>query len=465
MSEPIIKFLQAARSAGIRVSVAESIDAYHALDLIGFDDRQTLKDSLALLLAKTRDEKQLFEECFELYFTRDSFTGSEADDRDSDRNNAPQRDENETDNSEGDGSGEGGPQGQSPLARMLTGNDRAALAAAMERAADGVGVSDIRFFTQTNIYARRMMEQMGLEALEREIARLRAEGTAEAVGLAQRLDRGRGYLGDQVRDFVERQLAVFARGANEQLRDEFLQAARLSNLDRRDFERMRVIVRAMAKRLATRYGRVRRRKRRGHLDVRRTLRRNMAFDSIPFITVWKQRKIDKPRVVVLCDVSGSVASVAQFLLLFVYSLNEALADIRSFAFSGNLVEVSDILEQETIEDAILKILKEIGFGSSNYGRSLADFAEQCLDAVDSKTTVIIMGDARGNNTDPRTDIMKLIFERSKRVIWLNPEFKSSWGTGDSDMFRYGPYCHVLTVCNSVRHLERTLTDLLKGSNV
>ena len=464
MSEPIIKFLQAARSAGIRVSVAESIDAYHALDLIGFDDRQTLKDSLSLILAKTRDEKQLFEECFELYFTRDSFTGSEASDEAADKQRQQQQAENQAADGDGESSGSGA-EGQTPLARMLTGNDRAALAAAMERAADAVGVSDIRFFTQTNIYARRMMEQMGLEALEREIARLRAEGTAEAIGLAQRLDRGRGYLGDQVRDFVERQLAVFARGANEQLRDEFLQAARLSNLDRRDFERMRVIVRAMAKRLATRYGRVRRRKRRGHLDVRRTLRRNMAFDSIPFITVWKQRKIDKPRVVVLCDVSGSVASVAQFLLLFVYSLNEALADIRSFAFSGNLIEVSDILEQETIEDAIAKILKEIGFGSSNYGRSFADFAEQCLDAVDSKTTVIIMGDARGNNTDPRTDIMKQIFERSKRVIWLNPEFKSSWGTGDSDMFRYGPYCHVLTVCNSVRHLERTLTDLLKGTNV
>ncbi|HUN49879.1 MAG TPA: VWA domain-containing protein [Candidatus Sulfotelmatobacter sp.] len=461
MSEPIIKFLQAARSAGIRVSVAESIDAYHALDLIGFDDRQTLKDSLSLILAKTRDEKQLFEECFELYFTRDSFTGDTADSAgDGRRERQP-----EEGDAGGEASGSGGAEGQTPLARMLTGNDRAALAAAMERAADAVGVSDIRFFTQTNIYARRMMEQMGLEALEREIARLRAEGTTEAVGLAQRLDRGRGYLGDQVRDFVERQLAVFARGANEQLRDEFLQAARLSNLDRRDFERMRVIVRAMAKRLATRYGRVRRRRRRGHLDVRRTLRRNMAFDSIPFVTVWKQRKIDKPRVVVLCDVSGSVASVAQFLLLFVYSLNEALADIRSFAFSGNLIEVSDIVEQETIEDAIAKILKEIGFGSSNYGRSLADFAEKCLDAVDSKTTVIVMGDARGNNTDPRTDIMKLVFERSKRVIWLNPEFRSSWGTGDSDMYRYAPYCHVLTVCNSVRHLERTLTDLLKGSNV
>ncbi|HYM29875.1 MAG TPA: VWA domain-containing protein [Candidatus Cybelea sp.] len=454
MSEPIIRFLQAARSAGIRVSVAESIDTYKALDLVGFADRQILKDTLSLVMAKTRDEKQLFEECFELYFARDSFMGDQSGKRDG----GSDREENQSgDPSGGEGMGSG------PLSQMLMQGDRAGLSAAMEAAAGHVGVSDIRFFTQTNIYARRIMERMGLEALEQQIARLRALGTADATGQAQRLDRARGYLGDQVRDFVERQLAVYARGANEQLRDEILQVARLSNLDRRDFERMRVIVRAMAKRLATRYGRDRKQKRRGHLDVRRTLRRNMAYDGVPFITVWKERKIDKPRVLVLCDVSGSVASVAQFLLLFLYSLNEALADVRAFAFSGNLIEVSDILENETIEDAIAKILKEIGFGSSNYGRSLADFTNGWLKAIDSKTTVIIMGDARGNNTDPRTDLMRTIFDRAKRVIWLNPEFKSSWGTGDSDMFRYSAYCHVATVCNSVRHLERVLEDLLKGS--
>ena len=140
-------------------------------------------------------------------------------------------------------------------------------------------------------------------------------------------------LREAVRDFVERNLLLFARGETEQFREELLKSARLSNLDRRDLERMRVLVRQMAKKLATRYAKTRRRRLRGQLDIRRTLRRNMGWGGIPFITVWKQKRIEKPRVMVLCDVSGSVAAMSQFLLMFLYALNEALSDIRSFAYS------------------------------------------------------------------------------------------------------------------------------------
>jgi uncharacterized protein with von Willebrand factor type A (vWA) domain len=219
----------------------------------------------------------------------------------------------------------------------------------------------------------------------------------------------------------------------------------------------------MARRLAARYAKTRRRRLRGQLDVRRTLRRNMGWGGVPFVTVWKQKRIEKPRVMVLCDVSGSVAAMAQFLLMFLYALNEALKDIRSFAFASSLMEVSDILESEPIEAAIAKIMQAIGFGSSNYGNSLADFEDGWERYVSNKTTIIILGDARGNRTDPRTDIMQRLSQRAKRIIWLNPEFRSAWGTGDSDMFRYSPYCNVVTVCNTLRHLERVATDLLKDA--
>jgi len=189
----------------------------------------------------------------------------------------------------------------------------------------------------------------------------------------------------------------------------------------------------------------------------------MGWGGIPFVTVWKQKRIEKPRVMVLCDVSGSVAAMAQFLLMFLYSLNEALKDIRSFAFAGSLIDVSHILESEPIEAAIAKIMQAIGFGSSNYGNSLADFEDGWERYVTSKTTIIILGDARGNRTDPRTDIMQRLSQRAKRIIWLNPEFRAAWGTGDSDMFRYAPYCNLVTVCNTLRHLERVVTDLLKDA--
>jgi hypothetical protein len=450
-SEPLRQFLQAARSAGIRVSAAEGIDAARALQVVGYGDRTVLKDSLSLVLAKTPEEKHLFDECFELYFRRDNLA------QDDDPLADPQmRIMQGGFGGEGTGSGGGG----HALSQMLLDDDRAALAAAMEQAARDAGIQNIRFFTQRNLYARRILDRMGLRQVERETEALRKAGDQTT---ADRLENRVEALRDQARDLVERNLLLFARGETEKFREELLKSARLTNLERRDLERMRVLVRAMAKRLAARYAKTRRRRLRGHLDVRRTLRKNMGWGGVPFVTVWKQKRIEKPRVMVLCDVSGSVAAMAQFLLMFLYALNEALKDIRSFVFAGSLVEVSDILETEPIETAIAKIMQAMGVGSSNYGNSLADFEEGWERYVSGKTTVIILGDARGNRTDPRTDIMQRLSQRAKRIIWLNPEFRSAWGTGDSDMFRYAPYCNVVTVCNTLRHLERVVADLLKDA--
>ncbi len=473
-SEPLRRFLTAARSAGVRISSAESIDAMRAVEVVGFSDRTLLRDSLALLVAKSVEEKQIFEDCFELYFQRNDFSKANEPGW---RSPEPEDDDDQEDGGNqgggplsgpGGAPGQGGGQGQGnaagqKLAQMLLADDRAGLAQAMEQAAEQIGLNKISFFTQTNLYTRRIMERMGIRPLEREIEALRRDDNDAANQRADALDTGRERLRDRVRDFVERNLLLFAKGENEKFREELLKSSRLANLERRDMDRMRVIVRAIAKKLAEKYGRNRKKKNRGQLDTRKTIRKNMAWESIPFITVWKQKKIDKPKVMVLCDVSGSVAAMAQFLLLFLYTLNEALSNIRSFAFAGNLIEVSDILEKKPIDQAITQIMMTVGFGSSNYGNALLDFEEGFFSSVDSKTTVIILGDARGNYNDPRADIVQRLSERAKRLIWLNPEYRSSWGTGDSDMFRYGPYCHILTVCNTIRHLENIVTDMLKGS--
>ncbi len=193
------------------------------------------------------------------------------------------------------------------------------------------------------------------------------------------------------------------------------------------------------------------------------MKEHRGWGGIPFVTVWKQKRIEKPRVMVLCDVSGSVAAMSGFLLMFLYALNEALSDIRSYAFAGSLIEVSDILEKKPVEQAISEIMQTIGYGSSNYGNSFADFEDGWMRFVNNKTTVIILGDGRGNRTDPRTDVIGRLSQRSKRIIWLNPEYKSAWGTGDSDMFRYAPFCNLVTVCNTLRQLERVITDILEDA--
>jgi uncharacterized protein len=439
--EPLRRFFEAARGAGVRISPAESIDAVRTLEVVGYGDRAALKDALGLVLAKTVEEKRAFGECFDFYFCRDEIA---VPDEETAPSVAPATSE----------ASNGG-----ALGRMLLEGDGAGLTAAMEEAGEAAGVQNIRFFTQKNLYARRVLDRMGLGEVEHNIAAQRREGER---GLARRLEAGLEGLRGQVRDFVERNLLLFARGQTEEFREELLKSTRLSNLERRDYERMRVLVRAVARRLATRYAKPRRRRLRGQLDVRRTMRRNMGWGGVPFVVVWRERRIEKPRVLVLCDVSGSVAAMAQFLLMFLYALNEVLADIRSFAFAGSLIEVSDILEHEPIEVAIAKILGIIGFGSSNYGNSLADFEDGWMGLVDRRSTVIVLGDARGNRTDPRVDILARMSARAKRVVWLNPEYRAAWGTGDSDMFRYAPHCQMVRVCSTLRELERVVEELLEG---
>jgi len=155
-----------------------------------------------------------------------------------------------------------------------------------------------------------------------------------------------------------------------------------------------------------------------------------------------------------------VARVSDFFLLLIHSLHEVVDDVRSFAFSGHLIEVSRILESMTPEEAMREIMAKVGYGSSDYGNSLVDFEKQWLDSVTPKTTVIVLGDARSNNLDPRADILRTIGERAKRVVWLNPEGRMAWGWGDSEMPRYATFCNVVRQCATAQQLERAISDIV-----
>ena len=135
--------------------------------------------------------------------------------------------------------------------------------------------------------------------------------------------------------------------------------------------------------------------------------------------------------------------------------------VRSFAFSSDLAEVTELFERNKIEDAIAKALRDYSGGSTDYGQAFVDFKKNCLDDVDNRTTIIILGDARNNYGDPRTDILKEMYDRCKRLIWLNPESRNSWTVGDAEMRRYSAYCHQVEECNSLMHLERIVGNLLR----
>ena len=172
-------------------------------------------------------------------------------------------------------------------------------------------------------------------------------------------------------------------------------------------------------------------------------------------------KIDKPKVFAICDVSGSVANYARFMLMFLYSLEEVMSRVRSFAFSSDLGEVTELFERNDLEDAIAKALRDYSGGATDYGQAFVDFRKTCMDEVDNRTTIVILGDARNNYGDARTEILKEMYDRCKRLIWLNPEPKNTWNVGDSEMKKYAAYCHQVEECNSLMHLERIVGNLLR----
>jgi len=461
MQRPLENFLRALRAADIRISPAESIDAHQTVELVGYGDRQFFKDALCVALAKTPDEVAAYDDVFEMFFQRDEFD-TESNPEDGKSSQPPESEAGDEAFAE---------QMESvPLAEMILDADGNELSAQMEQSANRVGATEIKFFTQRGYFTRRILDDMGLRDLERLIASLRRGGEGDgdddndgdATDLANRLEQGRRYLLDETRAYVERQYELYARANGENLREEFLMETRMSNLEHRDFDRMHKIVRRMAKKLATRYARQRRHTKRGQLDIRRTMRKNMPHDGIPFEVFWKQTKIERPKIHVICDVSKSVAAAARFLLLFLYSLHEVIAQLEAYAFSDSLIPVGDILNNNDVEQAIPEIMNAIGFRSTDYGQALLDYESGFMDDLDRNTTIIILGDGRSNFTDPRIDIMRRMHDRSKAVIWLNPEPETFWGTGDSEMPRYRPFCHVAKTCSTVMHLERVIDDILKS---
>ena len=453
MREELHRFFRAARGAGVRVSPAESIDAMKAVADVGFADRDILRDTLLLTLAKNQDEKRALGETFDLFFSQPEVkdeTAPEDADKDAANSAAPDATTAET--------GEAG--APSPemgaLAQMLMSQDRNAIAAAMADAANAASLSDIRYFTQRGIFSTRILNQLGIERLRDDLDALTSTNPAQAERLAAALTA----LRENVGEIVSQALVLYGREESENLRNEILRNAPLARLERRQVEQMKALIRAIARRLRERYSKPRKRQRRGHLDIRRTLRRNAAWGGVPFLTSWKRRHRDRPQIVALCDVSGSVAQVSDFFLLLIHSLHEVVDDVRSFAFSGHLIEVSDILDTKSPEEAMSEIMSKVGFGSSDYGGSLLDFEKGWIKTVTPKTTVIVLGDARTNNLDPRADILRRISERSKRLVWLNPEGRMAWGWGDSEMPRYAAFCTVVRQCATAKQLERAVSDIV-----
>lgn len=467
MEATIISFIDILRSHDVRVSPAETLDAIAVTSMIGLVDRAHLRLGLSQTLAKTELEKQRFYQCFDQFFSAKPHSERDSQLRELDynketapnTNEPPQKDcaQKQAELSKAIASKpELNEFAQSQLWQQLQdGGDT--LAIAIAQAASDAKLSTMRLFTQKGQFSRRMLDALGEQHLRNAITAL-----ADHPSAANTLKGLQTQLREHVKTKVEQAYTLQAQGRNKQFMDQKLAETSLNTIEREYEHKVYELVRKMARKLAARYARKQRFDKRGQLDMAKTLRRGIPNDGLMFQTHWKKAKKNQPHILAVCDVSGSVAAYAKFLLMFLYSLQDVLPKVRSFAFSSHLGEVSTFFDDQPIEKAIEEVNLKYG-GATDYGTALADFAALALSDINQHTTVIILGDARNNQGEARLDILKTVYQRAARVIWLNPEPRVIWGTGDSEMPRYQSACHFTAQCSNLKQLERIVDQLLRHS--
>jgi hypothetical protein len=444
MDGSLAGFVRALRLAGVQASTAETIDAARAMALVGFDDRSSLKASLGVVLAKSAEEKSMHDRVFDLYYSLPLLLNDDAQPMTSDCERT------------------GDPQIDTVLDLTDGQKGRDALDTALRHAAARAGVDEIRFSSQATFFVRQIVDELGIAPLEARLLKLLSETSAKAQAQAKVLDSARDLLQRQARALVEQRFELFGKPATENFMTEVAVRRPIGRMGPPDIERMKVAVARMAKRLSAKHSQRRRIRLHGQLDFRRTLRANAGLDGVPVNLSFKHKRRDKPRLVVVCDVSGSVAAHVRFLLLFLYALHGTVADLRSFGFSHRLQDVAAPLETMPFEDAMDLILREVGGGATDYGQAWVDLRNQHWDCIDRRTTVLVLGDGRSNQTNPRLDIFAELTERAKRVVWLCNEPPVRWGSGDSCMLQYRPLCTHVTHCASASDLERAIDEALQA---
>lgn len=463
MDRTLGEFVSILRHHGLAVAPPEMAEAARAVTLVGYGNRMRFRDALGATLAKSRPDRLLFDACFENFFRRQDAIIEPVPDET--RTQAPDLLSGQG-QAGGNGAGSGGGSGlgvpvpgvtPSSLGQDLLAPDDSALALRMAKAAAESNLAGIRVLTQKGLFGRRLLLAMGLEDLEREIAALEEIRSPLAAHRAAQLRERLARLRQRVRERVERNYRL----RRPQDREAALRETDFTLL--RESAEVTAVVRRMAQKLVNRHRRRERLAARGQLDVRATLRRNLAHDGILIDPRWRRIRKDRPRLLAVCDVSRSVSQHARFLLLFLYGLQEVIPRLRTFVFTSTLHEVTGLFDQNAADAALDIVMQRHGLGSTDYGRALAGLEQQALAAIDRRTTLLFLGDARNNRGDARLDLLRRFQGRARQLLWLNPEERNRWGSGDSEMLRYSTACTHAWPCRNLNELERIVDRLLRHS--
>jgi len=464
MEARIAEFAELLRHNGLKLSVVEVQDAVRATALLGLDDRETFRAALSATLVKRGADQPTFSKVFDLYFSAAARMLDALD-----RSLAKQLEEQGL--LEGDElkmvlatlaqlAGN-----LAPMTEALLNGDRGALARLFRSAALQLDFSRMESQFQQGFYARRLLSNAGSAATARDLDAIAGELRARGVS-AEGVDTVSRALADALRkvekaarEEVERQVQARV----PRLREAAVGERRFSNLSRDELEKTQAAVRKLAERLKARLVRRERTKRRGALAVRRTLRKNLSWGGLPARLVFRSKRPARPDVVVLCDVSDSVRNVSRVMLLFVHTLQSLFHRVRSFVFVADVGEVTQLFREADVSDAIELAVagKAVSLhANSNYGRALATFARSHLGAVSRKTTVLVIGDGRNNFNPPNVWALQEIKRKAKRVVWICPEERYAFGTGDSEMLLYERACDRVATVQTLADLEKVAEVLV-----
>lgn len=466
MEERIVEFAGVLRRNGIRVSLSENMDAFRALGLVGIRDPLLFRNALRTTLVKRGSDLRPFEELFDFFFFGIGQALDALDRRIMDELGlTPEQFQEMLEQiqrllkkMEGD---------LSELTRALLNNNRGELERLLRDAVEHEmqnGTPDSFRFTPYT----RMSARLQLDRVQSEIERFK--------GMLQML----GETGEDLQN-VMRYLDERMRDLNRLLRELIQQEQRKKGVEPRDYSqrssladksfafytdddirRMNDAVARLAQRLKNRLSVRRKKAVRGRFNVKDTLRKNLQYGGVPFHIQLDRRKKTKPQVMVLCDISDSVLNASRFMLQFVYSVQDLYAKVRSFVFVAEIGEVTRLFEEHDIQTAVETALKgdviDV-FSHSNFGRAFEQFYRNYFAAVNSKTTVIIIGDGRNNYNRASDWVLREVRRKAKQLLWLNPESRMTWGIGDSEMPRYAPHCHVAEECRSINQLYK-IVDLI-----
>ncbi|HVG80485.1 MAG: VWA domain-containing protein [Candidatus Rokuibacteriota bacterium] len=461
MEERILEFIGDLRRAEIRISTAEALDALGASAEVGLTDRETFKATLAATLVKEARDEETFNRIFNLYFLDLEALGEglkkalgPEDPRVQDQLDQVMDQEN-LDLDE--------------LTELLMRGQGSEMEMAIRDGGQGAGLERLMYFLQVGYFSRRISDQFDWSAIERDIEKIMQALEARGLDPGQ-LARIRNYLElrleafrRMIRQHVQRELERRAYRAGEKLTREVLADKPLFALTPDEVAQMRNVVAKLARRIKDALALRQRQEQKGRIDSRKTMRKSLAYDGVPMEIFLKRRHREKPRLITICDVSDSVRNASRFMLQLVWSLQECFSRVRSYVFVSEIAEVSQAFSTYPVERAIEWALKGAPVDyhcRSDFGYAFNRFTTTELESLDKKTTILLLGDARNNYNDPQAWALRLIRERVKGIIWLNPEGQWGWGIGDSVMPLYAPACDIVRECRTIGQLGEVVDNLV-----